>query len=325
MSRAFLTWGLTAIALLLMPISAGRAAPPATGQLTIAAGPAGAELLPLGEGLARLISANVANASAKAESTPGFVDAAQRLGDGRAQLAFLNAAVARLAVRGEGAFAPTRIAVRTLTPLFEAYLHLVTLEGTGIDAFGDLRGKRVSIGPPGAGYRIIALALFKAAGIDPERDLRAEPLTVADAARALRERRIDALFWLGRLPGPVILELAATPGVSMKLISLDSVLPALQREQGNAYLRVIIPRAFYPGLVADVPTVGEVFLLVAREDLNLELAYQITRLVFEQRAELTKTHRDAQHITLIGAAQRSPIPFHPGAARYFRERGIEGF
>ncbi|HEV8340717.1 MAG TPA: TAXI family TRAP transporter solute-binding subunit [bacterium] len=167
--------------------------------------------------------------------------------------------------------------MRTLVPLFIAYLHLVTLDGH------------------------------------------------VAAAPALLERKIDAFFWSASLPGSVVLELATTPGVRMKLISLDSVLPTLQREQGNIYVNVTIRKEFYPGLPADVPTIGTIDLLIVHQDFDADLAYQITKLIFEKRAELARIHRQAQSITLLGAAGRSPIPFQPGAIRYFKERGVEGF
>lgn len=316
---------LAALLLLLPPLDHASAAPRT--RLSINAGPAAADLLPLGEGLARLIAQRLPDVEAIAEATPagGFMDTALRIGEKRADLAFLGGSIAHQAARGEGAFQGRRIPVRTLVPLFHSYLHLVTLDGTGINSLADLRGKRVSIGPPGSGYRVSALAVLKAAGIDAEREMRAESLTHVAAALALRERRVDAFFWSTFLPGSVVLELATTPGVRVKLIPLDSVLPTLQREQGNVYFNVTIRKEFYPGLPADVPTIGTIDLLIVHQDFHADLAYQITKLVFEKRAELARAHRQAQHITLLGAAGRSPIPFHPGAIRYFRERGVEGF
>jgi len=122
-----------------------------------------------------------------------------------------------------------------------------------------------------------------------------------------------------------VLDLAATPGIRIKLIPLDSVLPALQAKYGKLYFRSTILKEIYPGMTANVATVGVANLLVVHKDFNAELAYQITKLIFEKRAELAQVHQEAANITLTGAAERSPLPFHPGAARYFRERGVAGF
>ncbi|MGH2454370.1 MAG: TAXI family TRAP transporter solute-binding subunit, partial [bacterium] len=153
-----------------------------------------------------------------------------------------------------------------------------------------------------------------------------ELLGLADAVSALRDRKIDAFFWRGEsLPTPDILALAATTGVRIKLIPLDSVLPVLQKEFGNLLFRVTILKEFYPGMTADIPTVGQAILLAVHRDFDANLAYQITKLIYEKRTELALAHQAAQNITLIGVAGRSPIPFQTGAIRYFRERAVEGF
>ncbi len=314
---------LAALFLLLPPLELASAAPKT--RLSINAGPAATELLPLGEGLARLIARTLPNVEASAETASSFAEVALRIHEKRADLAFLGGSIAYQASRGEGVFQGRRIPVRTLVPLFNTYLHLVTLDGTGINSLADLRGKRVSIGPAGSGYRVSTLAVLNAAGIDAERDIRAESLSHLAAAPALRERRIDAFFWAAFPPGSVVLELATTPGVRMKLIPLGGVAPTLQREQRNIYFNLIIRKEFYPGVPADVATIGTIDLLVVHQDFGADLAYQITKLVFENRAELAQAHRKAQYITLLGAAGRSSIPFHSGAILYLKERGVEGF
>ena len=100
---------------------------------------------------------------------------------------------------------------------------------------------------------------------------------------------------------------------------------ALQKELGNLLFKVTILKEFYPGMTANVPTIGQAILLVVHRDFDPNLAYQITKLIYEKRTELALAHQVAQNITLIGVAGRSPIPFHPRAIRYFRERGVEGF
>ena len=102
-------------------------------------------------------------------------------------------------------------------------------------------------------------------------------------------------------------------------------MPAFQREFGNLYFKAAIQKEFYPGMTANVATVGVAVLLSVHQDFNADLAYQITKLIYEKRAELVQAQREAAYITLIGVAGRSSIPFHPGAIRYFRERGVEGF
>ncbi len=294
-------------------------------RLSIATGGTGGVYFPLGGGLARLISRNIPNVEATAEVTAASVDNMRLIGAKRADLALTLADTAYDAVNGLEVFRGNPIPAVTLTPLYNNFNHLVTVEGTGISTITDLKGKRVSVGAPGSGTEVTALRLLQAAGIDPDRDIRKDRLGVAASVDALRDKKIDAFFWSGGLPTSAVLDLAATPGLRIKLIPLDTVLPALQAKYGKLYFRSTILKEIYPGMAANVATVGVANLLVVHRDFNAELAYQITKLIFEKRAELAQVHREAANITLTGAAERSPLPFHPGAARYFRERGVAGF
>jgi TRAP transporter TAXI family solute receptor len=279
----------------------------------------------LGGGLASLISRHIPNVTATAEVTPASVDNMRLIHARRADLAFTTADIAVDAIRGLDPFRGTPVPVRTLAPLYNSFKHLVTIDGTGVTTVADLRGRRVSTGAPGSGTEVLALRILEAAGLDPDRDIRRERLGVAPSVDALRDRRIDAFFWVGGVPTASVMDLAATPGVRIRMVALDGLLPALQRRFGDLYFRTVVLREFYPGLPANVPTIGLANLLVVHEDFDADLAYQITRLLFEQRLELARIHREAGNITLVGIAGRSPVPFHPGAIRFYRERGIEGF
>jgi TRAP transporter TAXI family solute receptor len=280
----------------------------------------------LGGGLAKLISLNIPGVEATAEVTSASVDNMRLIGAKRADIAMTLADTAFDAFKGQEAFRGSPVPAVTLTPLYNNYNHLVTVEGSGINTIADLKGKRVSVGSPGSGTEVTALRLIEAAGLDPDRDFRSKDrLGIAPSVDALRDRKIDAFFWSGGLPTSAVLDLATTPGLRIKLIPLDSLLPALQRKYGTLYFRSIIAKEYYLGLPANVPTVGTVNLLVVHKDFDADLAYQITRLMYEKRPELAQVHPEAANITLVGVAGRSPLPFHPGAARYFRERGVDGF
>ena len=294
-------------------------------RLSILTGGTGGVYFILGGGLARLISRNIPNVEATAEVTSASVDNMRLIGAKRADIAMTLADTALDAFKGQEAFRGNPVTAVTLTPLYNNYNHLVTVEGSGINTIADLRGKRVSVGSPGSGTEVTALRFLEAAGLDPDRDIRKDRLGVAPSVDALRDKKIDAFFWSGGLPTSAVLDLASTPGLRIKLIPLDSTLPALQKRYGDVYFRSTIIKESYPGLTANVPTVGVANLLVVHRDFSAELAYQITKLLYEKRPELAQVHPEAANITLVGLVGRSPLPFHPGAIRYFRERGIEGF
>jgi TRAP transporter TAXI family solute receptor len=313
---------------LLLAILAATLVPAAAGpsvRLSIATGTTGGVYFPLGGGLAALISKNLPGVSATAEVTPASVDNIRLLAAKRADLAFVLADTAVDGLKGEQAFRGNPVPIRTLAPLYNNFNHLVTVDGTGINTIGDLRGKRVSVGPPGSGTEVTALRILEAAGINPERDIRRERLSPAASADAIKDKKIDAFFWSGGLPTSAVLDLAVSPGIRVRIVPLDTVLAAMQRKWGNLYFRSTIQKEYYLGLPADVPTVGVANLMISHQDFDEGLAYQITKLLFDKRPELALVHKEAANITTIGVAGRSPLPFHPGAIRFFKERGIEGF
>ncbi len=263
-------------------------------RLSIVTGTTGGVYFPLGGGLAQLISRHIPGVQATAEVTPASAD-------------------------------NIRLIDRRPADTIGFVLADTTIDGTGITTIADIKGKRVSLGPPGSGTEVTALRFLEAAGIDPNRDLRRERLAPAESADAIKDRRLDAFFWSGGLPTPSVLDLATTPGIRIRIVPLDGLLPTLQRKYGDLYFRAVILKDFYPGTPANVPTVGVANLLIAHRDFDENLAYQITKLVYERRGELALVHKEATNITLIGVKGRSPLPFHPGAIRYFKERGVEGF
>ncbi len=317
------------LVLVLIALTASVWAPAAlsapTVRLSIVTGGTGGVYFPLGGGLAQLISKYIPGVQATAEVTPASVDNMRLIGAKRADVAFTLADTAFDAYKGLDVFSGNAVPIRTLTPLYNNFNHLVTTDGTGITTLADVKGKRVSVGAPGSGTEVTALRILEAGGINPNTDIRKERLGVAESVDAIKDRKIDAFFWSGGLPTSAILDLATTPGIRIRLVPLDGTIPALQRKYGNLYFRSVILKEIYPGMSANAATVGVANLLVVHQDFSAELAYQITKLIYERRGELAAVHKEAANITTTGVAGRSPVPFHPGAIRYFKERGIEGF
>jgi TRAP transporter TAXI family solute receptor len=306
-------------------LAAGLSAAPTVERISIATGGTGGVYFVLGGGLARLISQHIPGVQATAEVTAASVDNMRLIGAKRADLAFTLNDTAYDAWKGLGDFRGSPVPIRVLVPVYDNYNHLVTLDGTGIDRVADLRGKRVSVGAPGSGTEVTALRILRVAGIDPDRDIRRERLGVAPSADALRDRKIDAFFWSGGVPTPAVLDLASSPGLRVKIVPMDDLVEPLRKEFGPLYFRAVISRVVYPGMDRPVPTIGVANLLVVHRDFPEELAYRITRLIFERKAELETVHAEAKNITLLRITGRTPIPFHSGAARYYQERAVPGF
>jgi TRAP transporter TAXI family solute receptor len=292
-------------------------------RLSIATGGTGGVYYPYGGGIAQVLTQHLANVEATAEVTAASVDNLKFLQQGTSDVGFTMADVAQDAVAGRDAFAGFgAVPARALAVLYPNYMHLVTLAGSGIDGVRDLRGRVVSLGSPGGGGTVQAERILAAAGIDPRRDIRAQNLGVAQAVDALKDGKLDAFFWSGGLPTAAVLDLVNTAGISARLLPLDDVLPELRMRHGDSlYYRAIIPRDVYR-LAADVPVVAVANMLVVSERMPETLAYDITRVIFEQQPTLAGIHPQARELTLAGALTGATIPFHPGAIRYYRDHGV---
>jgi TRAP transporter TAXI family solute receptor len=184
-----------------------------------------------------------------------------------------------------------------------------------------LKGRTVSTGAPGSGTEIVALRALEAMGLEPKRDLVTQGLGAAQSVDALKDGKLHAFFWTGGLPTAAVLDLANTPGIEARLIATDVALPQMRARYGEStYYPLVIPKATY-GTREDVRVVGIANILAVSEKMDEALAHDITRLLFEKQPELVAIHPQAHDLSLATAVAGSPIPFHPGAIRFYTEKG----
>jgi len=291
--------------------------------ISIATGGTGGVYYPLGGGLANLLSKAMPGVQATAEVTGGSVDNLKLINTGQSEIAFSMADAALDALKGEDKFRGSKVPVRTLMVLYPNRMHVVSIEGTGIEKMSDLKGKRVSTGSPGSATEVMAFRVIEAAGLDRDKDMRRERLGVAESTNALKDRKIDAYFWVGGLPTAAVTDLAATPGVNIKLIDHSEVVEKMNAKYGQLYVTDVIPPKMYPGQDKEnkISTVWNI--LVSNEKLSDDLAYNIVKLIFDQKPELVAVHQEAANIDYKYQQKgNSPIPWHPGAVKYFQEKGL---
>ncbi|GJE03262.1 TAXI family TRAP transporter solute-binding subunit [Methylobacterium isbiliense] len=304
------------------------AAGPAAAQqktLAIGTGGTGGVYYPLGGAIANVLTKHLPGVQATAEVTGGSVDNLKLIGSGQSEVGFSMADAALDAAQGQDKFKSGKLPVRTLMVLYPNRMHVVTVEGTGIDKMADLKGKRVSTGSPGSATEVMAFRVIEAAGLDKDKDLKRERLSVAESVNALKDRKIDAFFWVGGIPTAAVTDLAATPGVKMKLLDHSDLVEKMNAKYGKLYAAGTIPAGTYPGSDKSSANADVWNLLVTSDKMSENDAYQIVKTLVEKQAELVAVHKEAQGFSLDNQTiDRSPIPFHPGALKYFKERGVGG-
>jgi TRAP transporter TAXI family solute receptor len=293
-------------------------------NISIATGGTGGVYYPMGGGLAAVLSKHVPGMQATAEVTGGSVDNLKLVGSEKPYLAFTMADAGLDAYKGEDKFKGNKVPVRTLMVLYPNRMHVVTVDGKGISKLADLKGKRVSTGSPGSATEVMAFRIIEAAGLDKDKDMKRERLGVAESVNAIKDNKIDAFFWVGGLPTAAVTDLANTPGTKIKLVDHAEVVAKMNQKYGPLYVEDAIPKAVYKGMDADNRQATVMNLLVAHEKMDDKTAYDIVKTIFDKKADLVAVHKEAENFKLENQkTAATPIPFHPGAVKYFAEKGVK--
>jgi len=294
-----------------------------TNRISITTGGTGGVYYPMGGGMANILSKYVPGMSATAEVTGGSVDNLKLIGAGKSEVGFIMADAGWDAYQGLDKFKDGKVNARTLMVLYPNKMHIVSVEGAGINKLSDLKGKRVSTGSPGSGTEIMAFRVMEAAGIDGKKDIKQERLGAAESVNAIKDRKIDAFFWVGGVPTAAVTDLAATPGIKMKLIDHDEVVDAMNKQYGPLYVKSVIPAGAYPGQDKPNAELDVWNILVTSDKTSDQMAYTLVKTLMEKKPELVAVHAEAKNIDLKTQAGNSPIPFHPGAKKYLAEQGVK--
>ena len=292
--------------------------------IAIGTGGTGGVYYPLGGALANLLSKNLKDTQATAQVTGGSVDNLKLIGSGQSEIGFSMADAAVDALKGEDKFKGNPVNLRTLMVLYPNIMHVVSIEGTGVNTMADLKGKRVSTGAPGSATEVMAFRVIEAAGLDKDKDMKRERLSVAESVNAIKDRKIDAFFWVGGLPTAGVTDLAATPGVKIKMIDHTEVVAKMNAKYNNLYAPAVIKADTYPGQTTDNKVSAVWNILVTNDKMTDQEAYDIVKLIVEKKADLVAVHKDAESFSVDNQIKtNSPIPWHPGAVKYFTEKGVK--
>ena len=293
-------------------------------NISIATGGTGGVYYPMGGGVAAALSKYVPGMQATAEVTGGSVDNLKLIGTGKPYIGFAMTDASQDAYKGENKFAGNKVPIRTLMVLYPNRMHVVSIEGRGVTKMSDLKGKRVSTGSPGSATEVMAFRLIEAAGLDKDKDLNRERLGVAESVNAIKDGKIDAFFWVGGLPTAGVTDLASTPGTKLVMVDHAEAVAAMNKKYGNLYVEDVIPKETYRGMDKDNKQATVMNILVTNASMDDKTAYAIVKTIFEKRDDLIAVHKEAASFKLENQkASATPIPFHPGALKYYAEKGVK--
>lgn len=288
-------------------------------QLVIATGGTGGTYYPLGGGMADLITKNV-GVTATAQTTGASAENMRLIRDKGADIAFSQSDIADYAANGTNMFQQDgKIEnFQVIGSLYNETIQIVVDPDSGINSVADLKGKRVSVGAPGSGTEMNAQQILEAYGLTFD-DLQLQRLSFADSAKAIQDGQLDAAFQTAGTPTAAITELAATSGVKIIPIDADKIDALIAKYP--YYVKTTIPGNTYSTVAEEVTTVSVKAMLVVRADLSEDLVYKVTKAIFDNTDKLG--HAKAKEIKIEEALAGVSLPIHPGAQKYFTEKGVK--
>ena len=302
-------------------VALGVGAVPAKAQefVTILTGGTAGVYYPLGVALSKIYTEKVQNVRPTVQATKASVENLNLLQAGKGEVAFTLGDSLALGWAGdeEAGFKQKLNKLRGMTAIYPNYVQIVASRESGIKTLADLKGKRLSVGAPRSGTELNARAILNAAGITYKDLGKIEYLPFNESVELMKNRQLDATLQSAGLGVASIRDLATSVDIVVVEIPGEVV-----EKVGAPYIKGTIPANTYTGQAQPVATAAIVNYLVTRSDLKDDLVYQLTKTIFESLPDLAAAHSAAKAIRIEDAMQGMPVPMHPGAERYFKERGV---
>ncbi len=288
--------------------------------INILTGGTGGVYYPIGVALANIYAKGIPGSQPTAQATKGSVENLQKISKGEGELALTLGDSLSFAWNGNADVGfPTPLKnLRAVANTYPNFIQILASKESGIKTLADLKGKRLSVGAPKSGTELNTRAVLAAAGITYQDLSKVEYLDFNQSVELIKNRQLDATLQSVGLGNSALRDLANSVDIVVVPIPADIA----TKIPDKAYVQVVIPANTYKGQTADVPSVAVANILVTNEKVSTELVYQMTKLLFENLDQLAAAHAAAKDIKLSTALNGISIPLHPGAEKYYREKGL---
>ncbi|WP_315767533.1 MULTISPECIES: TAXI family TRAP transporter solute-binding subunit [unclassified Bradyrhizobium] len=274
---------------------------------------------PLGVAIGKIYSDKIPNVKTQVQATKASVENLILLQQGRGELAFALGDSLKSAWNGEeeAGFKSKLDKLRTIGAIYPNYIQIVATGDSGIKTLADLKGKSLSVGAPKSGTELNSRAILAAAGMSYKDLGKVEYLPFAESVDLMKNRQLNATLQSAGLGVASLKDLSTSSEITVVAVPKEVV-----EKIGPPFVATVIPAGTYKGQDKDVPTAAVINYLVTNATVSDDLAYQMTKLIYESLPELANAHAAGKEIKLESAVQGSPVPLHPGAIRYYKEKGL---
>ncbi|HEY0329976.1 MAG TPA: TAXI family TRAP transporter solute-binding subunit [Rhodopseudomonas sp.] len=274
---------------------------------------------PLGVAIGKIYSDKIPGVKTQVQATKASVENLVLLQKGSGEIAFSLGDSLKSAWEGdeEAGFKSKLDRLRVIGAIYPNYIQIVATAESGIKTLADLKGKSLSVGAPKSGTELNSRAILKAAGMDYKDIGKVEYLPFAESVDLMKNRQLTATLQSAGLGVASLKDLSNSSEITVVSVPKEVV-----DKIGSPFVSAIIPTGTYKGQDKDVPTAAVINYLVTSSAVSDDVAYQMTKLIFDNLPELANAHAAGREIKLETAAAGSPVPLHPGAIRYYKEKGL---
>lgn len=289
--------------------------------VTIASGWVVGVYFPLAGAISRIAHEKLPDIKITVESSGASVANAKLIASGDADFAILQNDIAFYAFKGvKPMFDKPVPNIRGVTSLYPEHVQIQARKDAKIMSVKDLKGKRVAVGPLGSGTEANALQILEIYGLKFEDLGKVERLTAAESADYLKDNRIDAAFYTVGVGAAAIVDTALM--IETTIVPIDDAHAEMLVKKYPYYAKDKVPAGIYKGIDKDVPTVSVLAILVVKSELEEDIVYRITKAMFENIKTIETAHAKGKEVKLEKALIGMPIPLHPGAEKFFKEKGM---
>jgi hypothetical protein len=276
---------------------------------------------PLAGAISNIAHKNLPDIKITVESSGASVANAKLIAAGDADMAILQNDMAFYALQGvKPMFDKPVPNIRGITSLYQEHCQIQARKDAKIASVKDLKGKRVCVGPLGSGTEQNAMQILEMYGMKFDDFSKVERLTATESSDYLKDGRIDAAFYSVGVGAAGLVDTANT--VDCVIVPIDVQTADALIKKYPFFTKAIVPKGAYKGIEQDVPTVAVMAILVARAEMEEGMAYQITKAIFENLADIERAHAKGKELKLETALNGMSIPLHPGAEKFYKEKGI---
>jgi TRAP transporter TAXI family solute receptor len=291
----------------------------AADHLVIATGGTAGTYYPFAGAMSNIWNSKIKDMNVTAQTTGGSVENVRLINKKDVELALAQSDTLDQAWNGLEAFKEPFKGMSAIATMFPEIVQIVVRADSPIKTFPDLKGKKVGVGAPGSGTEASYRQTLEAYGMKRE-DVNSQYLSFAESAEAFKDKHIDAFYVIAGIPVSAIMDVSMQNEIRILPLSADITAKLIQKYTFLAAVK--IPANTYRGQTEDVPTVAVNSVLIAGNQLKPEVVYNLTKVLFENQPQLAAAHAKGKELNLQRAVTGVSIPFHPGAVKYYQEKGL---